>query len=209
MSIPSAFNSPEDASNGKGIRPVIFDIIAPDGRSMLPPQYRLVLHVNPADLNIQYTSNVTRQITMGGWVETDMGTSVTKVTATGVTGGFVHLYNGTVSITGPTPSSDRLGYGRNTIDVNGTRRDTIAYDKFLDLLAMFQANGALFDQYGIVAYQGSIKMTFHNMTFFGWFESFDYSEDATRPYLLSYNFSFNVSKELFQSKSIQLGEGGI
>jgi hypothetical protein len=208
MRIQGAFNGPDTEFSGLGKRPVIFDILAPDGQSILPPEVRLVLHVNPASMQLQYTASVDRQITMGGWVECDWGQSPTSISASGVSGGFLHLHNGLMAITGPTPSSANAPYGDASISVGGTRRQTLAYSKFLDLLALFQGNAAVYDQYGRVVYQGAIKMSYHGAVYIGWFESFEAQEDAQKQYQISYSFSFKVKSELLKAKSIQLGEGG-
>lgn len=208
MRIQGAFNGPDTEFSGLGKRPVVFDILGPDGHSILPPETRLVLHVNPASMQVQYTATVDRQITLGGWVECDWGQSPVSISASGVTGGFVHLFNGLMAITGPTPGSANAPYGEASISVNGTRRQTLAYSKFLDLLALFQGNAAVYDQYGRVAYQGAVKMSYHGAVYTGWFESLEVSEDAQKAYQMSYSFVFKVAKEVLKAKSIPLGEGG-
>jgi len=200
--IPSAFNSPDDEFDGSGRKPFVFDIIAPDGDSILPEDVRLVLHVNPKSIQRSYTPNVTRQATMGGYVELDWGQTPAPISIDGVTGGLVHLYSGLISITGPTPSSTDAPYGMASIDVGGTRRQTITYAKFKDLMTLFESNGGIYDQHGRVVMQGQIKATYHGDTFFGWFSDFSYSEAAETPYMLTYSFTFNVSKEMKSIRTI-------
>ena len=61
MIIKPHFNSIEDEFNGLGKRPVIFDIIAPDGfTSLLPDNLKMVLYTNPKDLNFSYSKKVER-----------------------------------------------------------------------------------------------------------------------------------------------------
>ena len=72
--IKSAFNSPADQYSGRGIRPVIFDLISPDGlTSLLPDNLKLVLHVNPSSLSISYTRQSEAIQTLGGFIEQHWG----------------------------------------------------------------------------------------------------------------------------------------
>ena len=60
--------SPND-TNPKGIKPIVFDIIAPDGQTSLLSDgvndYRMVLHANVADISLSYEKSIERQQTMG------------------------------------------------------------------------------------------------------------------------------------------------
>ena len=68
--IRSAFTSPNDEASGRGIRPVVFDILGPDWEtSLLPDDFRLILHVNPKSMAIKYQRQVERIQTRGGFVE--------------------------------------------------------------------------------------------------------------------------------------------
>ena len=56
MTFKSAFQSPADTN---GVRPVVFDILGPDGEtSILPAGIRLVLHVNPSRMSFSYAKVV-------------------------------------------------------------------------------------------------------------------------------------------------------
>ena len=79
--------------------------------------------------------------------------------------------------------------------VGGSRRETIAYDKFLDLLAMFHSNGAIYDAAGNVALQGCVKLTFDEGIFYGWFNQLTVGENAEKPYSFTVSFSFTVQRE--------------
>ena len=65
-----------------------------------------------------------------------------------------------------------VGLENGGANIGGTRRDTITYDKYLDVLAMFHNNGSIYDSIGQIVLQGKIKMTFDGGTWFGWFQSF-------------------------------------
>jgi len=72
--IKPVISSPDDKANIHGIRPVVLDIIAPDGQTSLlsdgENDYRMLLHANVNDISISYDKSIERQQTMGGWVET-------------------------------------------------------------------------------------------------------------------------------------------
>ena len=184
----SAFRTPEDAANGRGKRPVIFDILGPDRQtSILPEGLKLVLHVNPTSMKISYTKKIERIQTRGGWVEQHWGDETQNITFEMVSGGFMRLYTGLSNITNP-------AYG-------GTRRETIAYDKYLDLLALFMNNGSVFDETGRIVFQGAIKCTFDEGVYIGWFDSFSVQESAEKPYQFSISASMSIDLELVRFRS--------
>jgi hypothetical protein len=187
-----------DLTNGSGVRPVIFDIIAPDGFTSLlndgRTDLRLVLKSNPKNLKFTYTKKIERTQTMGGWVETHWGDEPVSVSIETTTGGFIRTTAGLSGVTGAVPK-----VGGITID--GTRMDTLAYDKYLDFLALFHNNGALYDSKGNIIVQGRIKMSFNGGVWFGWFQSFTVNETAETPYSFSLTASFQVEREVHGIKT--------
>lgn len=204
--IRSAFNSPADEFNGSGKRPVIFDVYAPDRvTSMLPENLKMVLHVNPSSMQWTYTQHIERTQTEGGFVEAHWGASPTEITMESVSGGFVRLYSGLSNITGPTPSSSRVQpQNMQSVGAGGTRRDSIAYDKFLDLLSLFYYNGAIYDINGNIAFQGQICMTYDGGSYWGWFTTFQIEETVEKPYQFSLNIGFVVERELHRLRGVRL-----
>ena len=200
--ITSAFTDEFDEVSDKGKRPVIFDIISPDGvTSMLPDGTRLVLHVNPKSMSISMTKIVERIQTLGGWVEQHWGDAPTEISFEATTGGFMRLYSGLSNVTGPTAHNTRLPPRMQAMDTGGTRRQTIAYDKYLDLLALFHCNGAIFDADGNIIAQGKIKVSFDGHHYFGWFTQFTVQEEASNPYQFTMSATFTVSHEKHDLKS--------
>ena len=196
----SSFHSIDDANNGKGITPVIFDIVSPDGEtSLLPDDMKMVLHVNPNSMQISRSKLIERIQTLGGWVEQHWGDAPTEITLEMSTGGFMRLYTGLTSSTGmnsdvankvkPSSMAPMVEQG------NSARRETIAYDKYLDLLALFHNNGAIYDAEGRIVMTGQIKLTFDGHNYFGWFSSFSVSESAEQPYMFKLSASFQVQRE--------------
>jgi hypothetical protein len=180
------FASPSDKMGGKS--PVVFDMLGPDWEtSLLPEDYRLVLHANPQELKIKYSRNVTRIQTRGGFVEQHWGDQPTNIDFNAVTGGFMRLYSGLSNVT-----STKYG---------GGRRETIAYDKYLDLLALFHNNGSIYDARGNIVLQGIVKITFDEGVWLGWFTSFSVTESSEKPYMFDMSATFEVHHEVMTWRS--------
>jgi len=174
----------DDEFSGRGVRPVVFDIIAPDGEtSILPNDLKLVLHVNPSSMSVKYQRVVERTQTKSGFVEQHFGDGTAGLDFEMATGGFMRLWTGLSSNTSPNLT-------------RGTRRETLAYNSYLDILSLFHNNGSVYDITGQVALQGKIKITFDGGVFFGWFTSFTVSESADKPFQFSLSASFEVDSEV-------------
>lgn len=188
-----AFRSPQDEFDPSLDRkPVVFDILAPDlETSILPDNYRLVLHVNPNTMTPSYAKEITRIPTKGGFVEQHWGEAARSLGFTAATGGFMRLYSGLSNVTGGTGSTN----------VGGTRRETLAYDRYLDMLALFHNNGGIYDSTGKIIFQGIISITFDGGVFYGWFESFNVEEASTRPYQFSLTANFIINREVQRFRS--------
>lgn len=186
----SAFNAPEDEFSGRGVRPVVLDILAPDEEtSILPDDLRMVLHVNPSSIQMQYAKEITRIQTKGGYVEQHWGEAARSISFQMATGGFMRLFSGLSNITG------------DGLDVGGSRRETIAYDKFLDVLALFHCNGSIFDLSGQIVFQGIIKITYDGGIYLGWFSTFSVDEAAEKPYQFTLSAEFVVQREILRVRS--------
>lgn len=190
----SAFRSPDDAfDTNRSVRPVVFDILAPDlETSILPDGVKLVMHVNPQSMALSYAKQISRIQTKGGYVEQHWGEGTRTIEFNMASGGFMRLYSGLSNVTG----------GPGSFDTGGTRRETIAYDKYLDMLALFHNNAAIYDTTGKIVFQGMIKITFDGGIYFGWFSNFNVTEDSSKPFMFSMTASFTVDHE------IQLFRGG-
>jgi len=180
----SAFHSPEDEFSGRGVRPVVFDILGPDHETSILPDYlKMVLHVNPTSMKMSHQKIIERIHTEGGFVEQHFGDGTETIQFELATGGFMRLYTGLSNITG------------GGIDVGGTRRETIAYDKYLDLLALFHNNGHVYDYHGRLVFDGIIKIWFDGHTWYGWFQNFSVTEEAETPYQFRLSANFIVDHE--------------
>lgn len=187
-----AFTSPLDEFDPNlGVRPVVFDIIAPDGEtSILPEGLKMVLHVNPSSMTLNYSKQIERIHTKGGWVEQHWGEGPKSIDFNMVTGGFKRLYSGLSNVTG------------GGIDVGGTRRETIAYDKYLDLLALFLNNAEVKDSNGKIVATGLIKITFDGGIYYGRFQNFNVQENAEKPYMFNLSANFILSHEIMRLRSM-------
>lgn len=84
-----AFLSPEDEfDQNQGVRPVVFDILAPDMEtSILPDGVKMVLHINPTQMQFTYQKVIERIQTKGGFVEQHWGEGARTISFSMVTGG--------------------------------------------------------------------------------------------------------------------------
>lgn len=178
-----AFTGADDEFSGLGKRPVVFDVLAPDYEtSLLPEGVKLVLHVNPSQLQVKYARKVERIQTRGGFMEQHWGDDTQQISLQMATGGFMRLYSGLSNIT-----STKYG---------GTRRETLAYDSYLDMLSLFHNNGSIYDNNQQIIMQGIIKVTFDGGVFLGWFTSFNVTESAEKPYQFAMTAEMDIAKEL-------------
>lgn len=186
----SAFVNADDEISGQGVRPVVFDILGPDlATSLLPLDVRMVLHVNPSSMAPTYSKQIERIQTKGGFVEQHWGEAARSIAFSIATGGFKRLYSGLSNITG------------GGLDVEGTRRETIAYDKYLDLLALFHNNGSIYGTDGQIAFQGIIKVSFDGGIYLGWFATFNVTEAAEKPYQFELTAEFTVAHEIMRVRT--------
>lgn len=190
--IKSPISNANIADAKLGIRPFVFDIIAPDGvTSMLPDDIKLVLHANPNQVEYNYEKQTSVSSTLHGWIEYYWGDNPTTINFEVASGVFIRPYTGLTASTGPAVV-DGQTMGKS---IGGTRRDTITYDKYLDILSLFHNNGSIYDSIGQIVLQGRIKMTFDGGTWFGWFQSFSVTDDATSPYQFKVSLAMQVERE--------------
>jgi len=186
----SAFMSPDDGYNGEGRHPMVFDIIAPDGvTSILPDTLKMVLDSNPQTVGFSYQQVIERIQTKGGFVEQHWGEGLRQISLSMVTGGFKRLFSGLSNITGG---------GR---DVGGTRRETINYDKYLDMLALFHNNGQIYGVNGQIVFSGKIKLTFDGGIYLGWFDNFQVTESAAKSYQFDLSTGFTIDQEVLRFRT--------
>lgn len=190
----SAFQSADDENNTSlGIKPVIFDILGPDQETSLLPDYmKMVLHVNPSTMTVNYSKIIERIQTKGGFVEQHWGEGLDTLDFNMATGGFMRLFSGLSNITG----------GPGSLDVQGNRRETISYDKYLDFLALFHNNGSVYDITGKIVFQGVVKVTFDGGVYFGVFNDLNVDETAEKPYQFTLSSTFTIQREILRIRTV-------
>ncbi len=188
QTIPSSFSSYQDGNSGLGKTPAYFQILAADGETnLLPEELYLVLMVNPQTMRITYQKNIPSVKTQGGYVEFHWGDGVTNIVLDHATGGFMRLTSGLSNKTGSSlVDTDQAKLGR---------RETLSYDSYMDMLALFKMNGATYARNGTIASQGFIKINFDGMTYTGWWDNFSVTDDVSRPYQFALSANFTSSKE--------------
>lgn len=139
----------------------------------------LMMSINPKNLSSKYTQLINRKRTFGGFIEEHWGEQLDSLSASGETGSFF----------GP------LGL------TNANRRDTEEYEKFEQLLSMYRNNGSIYDtRSGKIVAQGSIVMNYDSCIYDGYFDNFSVTDSADKPFSLSYNFSFKVTREIYPGR---------
>ena len=188
--------SPDDEFNGMGQIPMVFDILAPDGfTSILPNSLKMILDTNPASVNFNYAQLIERTQTKGGFVEFHWGEGLRTIELNMVTGGFKRLYSGLSNITG------------GGIDVGGNRRETINYDKYLDMLALFHNNGQIYDTNGQIVFSGRIKILFDGGIYIGTFDNFNVEDSAQKPFQFNMTTTFTVHREILRFRTMPSTSG--
>lgn len=137
---------------------------------ILPPLY---MHINPNNFKEAFAKKINRYQTFDSFVEEYWGEELDTISCDGSTGAFM---------------SENVGL------TNIYKAYTTPYFKFQDILDIYKNNGSTYDEKGRVVKRGYIKMYFHPNTYYGFFETFEYVEDASIPFRYNFNFSFKVEK---------------
>jgi len=158
---------------------VIFELVDLKGSTNIIPQSQpifpyMILHVNPESLEENYSKIINRQSTRGGFLEQHWGEELTELTCSLSTGAFVTLKSGLSVL---------------------NRKASIAYRKYLELVALYHNNGLVYDQRGNVIYDGSINMHFDSNIYNGYFENLTVSETADKAFTFNINFTFKVKSQ--------------
>ena len=131
----------------------------------------MVLHVNPNSFEESFTKVITRQITRGGYLEQHWGEELDQIACNGSTGMFITTTSGLAAL---------------------NRKASIAYRKYLELVAVYRNNGLVYDQRGNVIFNGSINLHFDSNIYNGYFENMVVNETAENPFTFDVSFTFKV-----------------
>lgn len=182
--IPSAFQSPDDVQNpALARRPVVMDLIGPDMRtSLLGPDLKLVLHVNPQSIQVTRPRLLSMANAERGRVRWHFGQGILTVSLQGATGGFVRMYSGLTGLASVAKNQP-------------SRRETIAYERYRDWLALFRNNGQVYSQGGAPIRSGQVWILYDGVSYQGWFSSFTSTEEAGRPFQFTLSAEFQAVRE--------------
>ena len=142
-----------------------------EGVKDIPP--KLTMLINPSNLDLQYSQLINETRTMGGFVQEFWGEQLSGLSCSGVTSLFYNDKGLTVDF-----------------------KQTESYKNFESLIKIYKNNGKSYSSKGsnrIVSF-GKIVMTYFNKEYEGFFENFDYTESAEKPFSLDYSFSFKITK---------------
>ncbi|RKY82312.1 hypothetical protein DRQ07_01645, partial [candidate division KSB1 bacterium] len=76
------------------------------------------------------------------------------------------------------------------------RRNTLSYDEFRKLIFLMNANGANYNTYGLIKDRLFIQLTYDQVSYRGYFESMDITENAESPYRFIYTITFKSEKTI-------------
>ena len=181
---------PESYSPKRG-RPFLFQVIAP-GTNQPLYSVLLALHVNPESLEERMAASKTVVQTRGGWVEYRWPNELTSLSGGNTTGTFF------------SPSSG-LSAGSDAAQTGGLtsgRQGTIAWERQEDLLDLFHNNGMVFDGNGQPAIRGKVMMIYDRGIYYGYFTTFEVTEDDEHAFSFHLDWEFIVEKTLYRFPSV-------
>lgn len=161
--------------------PMAFQVTSPFSDDTLLLPHTLVMHVNPSSMDEKHSKKKEIIQTRGGFVEQHWGDNISEVSNSGSTGAFMNILTGLSSL---------------------LRQETIAWDRFRDLLELYRNNGSLYDPFGNIVLQGNIKLIYDRGIFIGTFRDFNVEESADTPFSFNIDFSFKVVKTLLLIPSL-------
>ena len=164
-------NQASDSTLGK---PFLFTVTEPNS---LNPLYDVVLALNqnPGSVEEKYSKSKTTASTYGGFIEWHWPDDLDTISCTASTGAFINKDSGLT---------------------HGKRKDSIAYERYLDLFELFKSNGMVYDGYGKPAIRGRVMMIFDRGVYYGHFSSFNVDESAEKPFTFELSWEFKVERSV-------------
>jgi hypothetical protein len=168
--------------SGDGVRSFMFTV-AEYGSPSFTPLFDtvLVLQSPPQRVEITMAKSKNTANTYGGVIEWHWPDEFDTISGSMSTGGFL-TQNG------------YLGHVGGQID----RRQSTAYLKFQDFLALFQNNGCVFDSMGKPVLRGRVLMSFDRGIFSGFFTTFTVEEADDKPFSFSLSWDFKVERQILK-----------
>jgi hypothetical protein len=194
---PSSTDANPEAYSPKRGRPFLFQVIAP-GTNQPLYSYLLALHVNPESLEERMSATKTVVPTRGGWIEYRWPNELSSLSGSNTTGSF---YSPSGGLTAGSDASQTGGKARG-------RQGTIAWERQEDLLELFHSNGMVFDGNGEPAIRGRIMLIYDRGIYYGFFTTFEVSEDDQHAYSFQLSWEFTIEQTLYRFPT-KLGSSGI
>ncbi len=159
---------------------MIFELINVDhGQASIPQSNPIfpfmILHVNTNSLEESYAKLINRMVTRGGFVEQHWGEELDSISCSGSTGAFVSSRTGLAVL---------------------NRKASIAYRKYLELVALYRNGGGVYDQRGNLVLYGGINLHFDSNIYNGYFENLTVTENTDSPFTFNVDFGFKVQTSL-------------
>lgn len=151
---------------------IVEDLSLSSAGVFLDPLY---MQYNPQNWTHNFKKIVTRTQTLGAYIEEYWGDELDSISASSTTGGFI---------------TELHGY--NTF----FRTESKPYQKFQDLLDIYKNNGNVYNTRGAVVKKGAVLMYYDEGSYVGFFENFNYSEDALNPFRFTFDFTFKITKSI-------------
>lgn len=193
---PSANATDPEAYSSKRGRPFLFQVIAP-GTNQPLYSYLLALHVNPESLEERMAATKTVVPTRGGWIEYRWPNELTSLAGGNTTGSF---YSPSSGLSAGSDAAQSTGIA------NG-RQGTMAWERQEDLLDLFHNNGMVFDGNGQPAIRGRIMMIYDRGIYYGYFTTFEVTEDDSHAFSFRLDWEFMVEKTLYRFPAL-IGNSG-
>lgn len=161
---------------------------------------KLIFRVNPTNMSTSYKKVVSRELTLGGWVEYHGGDELDTITITGATGLMYIPDLGTI-VDVSRIYTDAEG-NENTIP--GRTDSQVKAFTFLEkIIGYFKSNGCLYDARGMIYQRGQVYLTYDNAVYKGLIETLSVTEVADEPYSHQYNMTFIIENSIYKfSKKI-------
>ena len=154
-----------------GVIPLVIDI--PELSNTLVP---LTMYINPSSLKIERSPTTSTVQTFSHDVIYHWGENPAKLSCHGFAGLFINPFTGVV---------------------DALRALTPAYHFFNMLFEIYRNNGIVTDKEGKPMHWRPLTITWEDRIFYGFFESFSYSDKAEQPYTLEYDFNFTSLHEVY------------
>ena len=184
-------------AQGRRGRPMLFQITDPHNTPLFP--YLLALHINPQNFEERMMTSKSVAVTRGGFVEWIWPDELDILSASASTGAFIGPDTGLVSGSDGRISSSTVGGYKATPG----RHQTIAWERYQDLLELFHCNGMIFDGNGRPVIRGKVMCVYDRGVYLGHFTTFTVKESDEKAFSFELDWEFKVEASVYIFPSSQ------